>query len=38
MSKVIERPHAADRGHDTLSEHQEVIPPVAFGWLRDRKV
>jgi acyl-[acyl-carrier-protein] desaturase len=25
MSKVIERPDSADRRHDTLSEHQEVI-------------
>jgi hypothetical protein len=33
MSKLMERPDAADHRHDTLSEHQEVIraiePPVA---------
>jgi len=28
MSKVMERPDAADRRHDTLSEHQEVIRAI----------
>ena len=28
MSKLLERPDAADRRHDTLSEHQEVIRAI----------